>query len=189
MNRPTRTSSASPAQTSILASLVLTVLAAGTACAAMLAPGAPMPEFALADQNGAIVRSQDLVGQSYLLWYYPKAMTPGCTKEAQGLRDRFAEFKTAGVEVLGVSFDKPDANRRFVEAEALPFRLLSDADRKLAIAVGAADSDSAWVAKRISYLVGPDGKIRKAYDNVDPSNHAATVLKDSSAATHAPPKP
>ena len=65
-----------------------------------------------------------------------------------------------------------------MEAESLPFRLLSDTDRKLAVAVGAAGSTSTWFASRISYLVGSDGKVRKAYDNVDPSTHAAQVLAD-----------
>jgi peroxiredoxin Q/BCP len=154
------------------------LLLAGSCEAAMLTPGTSMPEFALSDQTGAVVRSTDLAGKTYLLWFYPKAMTPGCTTEARSIRDNYAALQTAGVTVLGVSFDDPDSNRKFVEAESLPFRLLSDTDRKLAVALGAAESTSAWFARRISYLVGPDGKIRKAYDNVDPSNHAAQVLGD-----------
>lgn len=169
------------------ATIVLQLAAIGEA--AMLAPGAPMPEFALADQNGAMVRSADLAGKSYLLWFYPKAMTPGCTVEAQGLRDNYAALEAAGVVVLGVSFDDPEANLRFVQGESLPFRLLSDKDRKLAVAVGAADSERAWFASRISYLVGPDGKVRKAYDDVDPSVHATEVLADSKAAAVPAPAP
>jgi len=157
---------------------LLSVALAGNACAGMLAEGTAMPEFAMPDHNGAVVRSADLAGKSYLLWFYPKAMTPGCTTEARGLRDNYAALETAGVVVLGVSFDAPENNKKFVDAESLPFRLLSDTDRKLAMAVGAADSDSAGFARRISYLVGPDGKVRKAYDDVDPSGHAAQVLAD-----------
>ncbi len=157
---------------------VLGLLAVSNTEAGMLAPGTPMTEFSLPDQNGAVVRSADLVGKTYLLWFYPKAMTPGCTTEARGLRDQYSALEEAGVVVLGVSFDAPANNRKFVEKESLPFRLLSDEDRKLAIAVGAADSASAWFARRISYLVGPDGKVRKTYDDVDPSTHATQVLAD-----------
>ena len=156
----------------------LGLLLTASAEAGMLAPGTPMPDFSLPDQNGTAVRSADLVGKTYLLWFYPKARTPGCTTEARGLRDNYAALEAAGVVVIGVSFDDPENNKKFVEAESLPFRLLSDKDRKLAVAVGAADSTSAWFARRISYLVGPDGKIRKAYDDVDPSTHATQVLAD-----------
>jgi peroxiredoxin Q/BCP len=163
---------------------VLTAMTLATpARAEMLAAGASMPEFALSDQNGNVVRSADLAGKSYFLWFYPKAQTPGCTVEAQGLRDRHAALDAAGVVVLGISFDDPEANKRFVEAEALPFRLLSDKDRKLSVALGAADSEKAWFARRISYLVGPDGKVRKAYEDVDPSTHADEVVKDCSTAS------
>lgn len=160
--------------------LILTLAFSGTASAGMLAPGAPMAKFELQDQNAAVVQSADLVGKTWLLWFYPKAMTPGCTVQARGLRDQYAALEAAGVTVLGVSFDDPEANRRFVEAESLPFRLLSDQDRKLAVAVGAADSVQARFASRISYLVGPDGMVIKAYDDVDPSAHASQVLADAS---------
>lgn len=151
---------------------------ASVARAGMLASGDAMPEFALPDQDGNVVRSADLAGKSYLLWFYPKAMTPGCTAEARGLRDRHPALQAKDVVVLGVSFDAPEDNKKFVERESLPFRLLSDEQRTLAVAVGAAASKSAWFAKRISYLVGPDGKVRKAYDDVDPSEHAAEVVEE-----------
>lgn len=146
--------------------------------AEMLAPGAPMAAFELRDQEGRMVSSTGLAGRRYLLWFYPKAMTPGCTIEAKSLRDNYAVLEKAGVDVLGVSFDEPAANKQFVEAEALPFRLLSDTDRKLAVAARAADSTDARVAKRISYLVGADGKVLKAYPDVDPNVHAGQVVAD-----------
>lgn len=151
---------------------------AGVARAEMLAPGAAMPAFELQDHEGRVVKSSKLAGHRYLLWFYPKAQTPGCTKEAQSLRDSYSVLQQNDVQVLGVSFDDPAANKKFVEAESLPFRLLSDTDKKLAIAVGAAGSSLSFVASRISYLVGPDGKVLKAYDNVDPSVHAANVVAD-----------
>ncbi|HYB99173.1 MAG TPA: peroxiredoxin [Candidatus Limnocylindrales bacterium] len=149
----------------------------------MLEQGQTMPAFELVDHEGKTVRSADLAGKRYLLWFYPKAMTPGCTIEAQGLRDNYAELEKAGVVILGVSFDDPAENKRFAEAESLPFRLLSDTDRKLAVAVGAADAADARTARRISYLVGSDGKILKAYADVEPGTHAAQVLADCGGGT------
>lgn len=156
------------------------VLLPRLALAGMLAAGAPMPDFALPDQHGNLVKSSDLAGKTYLLWFYPKAMTPGCTTEARGLRDEYRDLQAAGVTVLGVSFDGSDSNDKFATTESLPFPLLSDKDRKLAVAVGAADSERSWFARRISYLVGPDGKVVKAYDHVDPDTHAKQVLADVS---------
>jgi peroxiredoxin Q/BCP len=120
-------------------------------------------------------------GSSYLLWFFPKAMTPGCTAEGRQLRDRFAAFRARGVEVLGVSFDPPAANAELVRAEGFPFRLLSDEQRRLAVAVGAARSAEQPHAARISYLVGPDGRVRRAYADVAPARHAAEVLGDLDA--------
>src|SRR4029077_11116371 len=117
-----------------LLGLALTVVAPAYA-GPMLAPGAAFPAWSLTDHTGATVSSRDLAGKTYLLWFYPKAMTSGCTTEGRGLRDSFAGFQERGVEVLGVSFDKPAENRAFVEAEHFPFRLLSDGERSLAVAV------------------------------------------------------
>ena len=163
-----------------LLGLALTVVTPAYA-APMLAPGAAFPAWSLTDQTGATVSSRDLAGKTYLIWFFPKAMTSGCTAEGRGLRDSFPAFKERGVEVLGVSFDKPAENRAFVDAEDFPFRLLSDGDHSLAVAVGAADSTASPVARRISYLVGADGKVRAAYDNVTPASHAKDVLRDLSA--------
>jgi peroxiredoxin Q/BCP len=144
----------------------------------LLKPGDPFPGWSLKDQTGAPVTSQSLAGKPYLLWFYPKAQTPGCTAEGRGIRDRFAEFQAKGVEVVGVSFDKPEANAEFVKAEGFQFRLLSDTEHTLAKAVGAASSDYQVVASRISYLVGPDGKVQKVYGAVTPATHAGDVLSD-----------
>ncbi len=154
------------------------VLLAASAFGAMLGPGTPFPAWTLSDQSGQTLSSKDLAGKTYLLWFYPKAMTPGCTAEGDALRAQMALFKDRGVEILGVSFDAPATNAEFAKQESFPFRLLSDADHSLATAVGAADSPSQPVAKRISYLVGPDGKVLKAYGAVDPKAHADEVLRD-----------
>lgn len=174
-----------PSLLRVLVAAAALALGGAEARAGMLTAGAPFPDFALSDQTGAVVRSADLAGRSYLLWFYPKAQTPGCTTEARGLRDQYAALEAAGVTVLGVSFDEPADNRLFVEAEGLPFRLLSDEKKTLAIAVGAADSTWTMFARRISYLVGPDGKVRKAWDEVDPSTHASDVLAETGSAAPA----
>jgi peroxiredoxin Q/BCP len=148
----------------------------------LLAKGDLFPAWTLPDHTGATVSSRDLTGKTYLLWFYPKAMTSGCTAEGRGLRDSFPAFRERKVEVLGVSFDPPADNKAFVEAERFPFRLLSDTDRSLAVAVGAADSPAQSVARRISYLVGPDGKVRAVYGSVTPASHAQDVLGDLGAA-------
>lgn len=146
--------------------------------AAMLKEGDAFPAWELSDHTGAMVSSTDLAGKTYLVWFYPKAMTPGCTAEGRGLRDQYATYQARGVTVLGVSFDEPKANAEFVRQEQFPFRLLSDRDHNLAMAVGAADAASQPVARRVSYLVGPDGKVQKAYGTVTPASHANDVLND-----------
>jgi peroxiredoxin Q/BCP len=159
---------------------MLAVLAIGrTAMAAgMLKAGDAFPAWELVDQTGARVTSTEFAGKTYLLYFYPKAMTSGCTAEGCALRDNFSGFQKAGVQVVGVSFDDPKDNAEFVAKHNFPFRLLSDNKRTLAVEVGAADSPSRLWARRISYLVGPDGKVLKAYPDVTPSTHATQVLAD-----------
>lgn len=147
----------------------------------MLKSGDAFPSWQLIDNTGATIASAQLAGKTYLLWYFPKAMTPGCTKEGCMLRDNFAAFEKSGIEILGVSFDDPRKNAEFIKKEKFPFRLLSDGKRDLAVAIGAADSPSRLWARRISYLVGPDGKVLKAYSDVNPSKHATEVLTDLAA--------
>ena len=145
---------------------------------ALLKVGDAFPSWSMRDHTGAIVTSQSLAGKPYLLWYYPKAQTPGCTTEGRGIRDRFTAFRDKQVEVVGVSFDEPAANAAFVQAEGFPFRLLSDSDRALAKKVGAVTSDDAPVSRRVSYLVGGDGKVQQVYGEVTPATHAADVISD-----------
>jgi peroxiredoxin Q/BCP len=144
--------------------------------AAMLAVGEKFPDWELRDQTGHPFASSELAGKRYLLWYYPKAMTPGCTKEGRALAAEHGAFEEAGITILGVSFDEPTDNAEFARSELFPFRLLSDIERNLAVAVGAADDDQAAYARRVSYLVGADGKIEKVFDDVDPETHAKDVL-------------
>lgn len=157
---------------------ILVLAAATNSDAAMLEPGQDFPAWALKDDTGATVTSKDLAGKTYLLWFYPKAMTSGCTAEGRGLRDRSDELTKLQLTILGVSFDDPATNAEFVRKEGFPFRLLSDEDHALATQVGAAWISFQPISWRVSYLVGPDGKVLKAYDSVDPAEHAAEVERD-----------
>jgi len=146
----------------------------------MLTIGEKFPPFELTAHDDTVVSSSDLVGTVFLLYFYPKANTPGCTKEACALRDHWSDLKDAAIEVFGVSYDTPQSNRAFAEKFNLPFLLLSDSEKVLARAVGA-DRFLIPVPKRISYLVGVDGKILKTYPTVSPSSHAEDVLRDFKA--------
>lgn len=162
-----------------IASALTMLLTAVTATAGeMLKPGDAFPAWEMKDHTGTPVSSASMSGKPYLLWYYPKASTPGCTKEGCALRDSYADFQKLGVEVLGASFDDPKDNAEFVASQRFPFLLLSDSTKELAVAVGAADSPSRLWARRISYLVGSDGKVLAAYRDVDPATHAQQVLAD-----------
>lgn len=156
---------------------LLTVAAGPAHGGDMLAPGDRFPTFELEAHDGSTINSGALAGQTFLLFFYPKAETPGCTKEACRLRDSWTDLRELGVTVLGVSYDTPESNRRFAEKHRLPFPLLSDRSRELASAVGATRL-LLPVPKRISYLIGPDGVVLKAYPSVSPSDHADHVLHD-----------
>jgi peroxiredoxin Q/BCP len=101
--------------------------------------------------------------------------------EGKGFRDRILEFETANAVILGVSFDTQDENRAFAEKFSFPFPLLCDTDRAIGMAYGACDEPKSEYAKRISFLIGPDRKIVKAYDAVKPANHPGEVLEDLAA--------
>ena len=160
-----------------LAAAALAALAVPVLGGNMLEPGMPFPKFTLTAQDGSTVSSEALHGSYYLIYFYPKADTPGCTKEACAFRDSWPAVEAAGLKVYGVSYDTPKANLAFADKYHLPFLLLSDSDHALAKQVGAARA-VVPVPKRISYLVGPDGKVVKAYPDVTPNTHAKEVLAD-----------
>jgi peroxiredoxin Q/BCP len=163
-------------------------LTAASARADPLVAGARFPDWTMPDQAGTSRSSAEFAGKPYLLWFYPRASTPGCTAEGRGFRDVYAELQDEGLAVVGVSFDAPEANAEFARAEEFPFPLLSDTSKSLALAVGAADSASQWMARRVSYLVGPDGVVWVAYDTVDPRGHAVQVLAEVRARRAASPQ-
>jgi peroxiredoxin Q/BCP len=146
----------------------------------MLPAGAPAPRFVLPNQNGLAVGTADLAGTWWLLWFYPKDQTPGCTREACALRDHLAELTALGVRVVGVSRDPVAAHRAFAERHGLTFDLLADTGGAVTAAWGAG-SLVPGVARRVSYLVDPGGVIRKVYPKVAPARHAAEVAADARA--------
>ena len=138
--------------------------------------GDAVPDFACADEAGKVHKPADYRGKKLLIWFYPKADTPGCTAEACGLRDEFAAFSGRDVAILGVSFDNAADNAAFRSKHSLPFPLLCDTDRAMGLLFGAADDAAAAMARRIAVLVDADGKIEQVWPRVDPRNFASTVL-------------
>jgi len=139
--------------------------------------------FALPNHHGPTIRSSDFAGEHYILFFYPKAMTPGCTTEACDFRDSYSEFLDAGYTVLGVSPDPPALNARFREKEGLNFDLLSDEDHALADRLGA------WGEKknygktyegliRSTFVIDEGGYVQHAYRNVRAAGHVAKVKAD-----------
>ncbi|MFY9341643.1 MAG: peroxiredoxin, partial [Planctomycetota bacterium] len=143
---------------------------------AKLQRGDAAPAFAITDETGTTRKLADYRGKHVLVWFYPKADTPGCTAEGCGLRDHFADFMDRGVIVLGASFDNAADNAAWKQKHGFVFPLLCDTDRALAIAYGAADDKDARYARRIAVLIDADGKVAQVWTKVEPATFAATAL-------------
>ncbi len=148
----------------------------------MLEAGASAPDFTLPDQDGNEVSLSQLKGETVVLYFYPRADTPGCTTQACGVRDRGADYKAAGARVIGVSPDKVEAIQKFAGKFDLDFTLLADADHAVADAYGAWVEKSMYGKKymgvqRATFIIDPDGKIAKAFPKVQPKKHDDLVLK------------
>ena len=146
-----------------------------------LKAGDAAPDFSAATSGGGKVSLADLKGRNVILYFYPRDDTPGCTKEACAFRDQFSEFKKRGAIVLGVSTDPVKSHDQFVEKFKLPFTLLADEDKRLVTAYGVWGEKSFMGRKylgthRVTFLIGPDGRIRKIWPRVKPDEHAAEVL-------------
>lgn len=151
-----------------------------------LSIGERAPEFSLPDQNGAVHTLVECVGKWVLLYFYPKDDTPGCTKEAQAIRDVFPDFSSLNAIVFGISADSVASHKKFADKYNLPFTLLADEGKKMVQAYGV------WGTKkmmgreyegifRTSFLIDPKGNIAKIYENVKPEVHASEVLTDLKA--------
>ena len=143
-----------------------------------LRPGDLLPELSLKDQTGQLVALTSFRGKKVIVWFYPAALTPGCTAEGEGFKSRSAELTKSNLAVVGVSFDTPAKNLLFARKHGFTFPLLSDLDRSLALALGAAESASAPFARRVSALVDEAGRVLKLYSRVDPLRHPDEVLRD-----------
>lgn len=136
--------------------------------------------FELQNQDGETVTSDDFEGRSYVMFFYPRAMTPGCTTESCDFRDSYSEFADAGYDVVGVSPDPPSRNKKFKELEGLNFDLLSDEDHRLAESLGA------WGEKKMygkvseglirsTFVIDGQGEVTQAYRNVRAKGHVDRV--------------
>jgi peroxiredoxin Q/BCP len=146
-----------------------------------LQTGSPAPKFSLPDETGAIRSLSDFAGQTIILYFYPKDDTPGCTTEACNFRDDYSAFEQAGVTILGVSPDSPKSHAKFKEKFNLPFSLLADEQHEVCELFGV------WGPKkfmgreymgvaRTTFVIGPDGVVKKIFENVKPADHSAEVL-------------
>jgi peroxiredoxin Q/BCP len=137
--------------------------------------GDKAPQFEGKDQDGKTWKLSDLAGKkAVLLYFYPKDDTPGCTKQACGLRDKIGDLKKEGVEVLGVSFDSAESHQKFIAKHNLNFPLLADTDGKIADKYGARMPDRP-MARRVSFLIGKDGIIKHVTDDRSADKHLAEM--------------
>jgi peroxiredoxin Q/BCP len=148
----------------------------------VLSAGEQAPAFELLDNEGNWHKLSDYQGQTIVVYFYPRDNTPGCTKEACSFRDAYTDFREAGVEVIGISPDDEGSHSKFVAKYQLPFVLLSDPDHKVCEAFGA------WGVKkmygreyegvyRTTFVIGPDGVIKRVFENVKPADHSQEVLE------------
>lgn len=147
----------------------------------MLEIGNRMPDFSAADQNGNIVKSADLIGKKTVVYFYPKANTPGCTAEACSLRDNYERFLALGYNVIGISKDSVKAQKNFSDKYALPFPLLANTDALIIKAFGA------WGEKKLygktyegilrkTFIFNENGILEEIIDKVNTKNHAEQIL-------------
>ncbi len=148
------------------------------------------PDFSLPDENGTTVSLEQFRGKHVVLFFYPKAMTPGCTIEACGFRDAYRKLVNAGLTVLGISADKPSSQKKLKEKYDLPYTLLGDAEKTVANLFGVIKEKNMYGKKvkgiaRTTFLIGPEGKISHIFENVKPQGHAEEVLAHVKAAKKA----
>lgn len=140
------------------------------------------PAFRTTDENGKEVALKDFQGKTVVLYFYPKADTPGCTKEACGFRDTYKKIEKTGAVLAGISADTAGAQKKFQDKFSLPFMLLADAEKKIANQFGVVKEKNMYGRKvmgiaRTTFVIGPDGKIKHIFKNVKPEGHAEEVLE------------
>jgi peroxiredoxin Q/BCP len=144
--------------------------------------GEAAPDFELQNQDDEPVRLSDHRGRRVVLYFYPKADTPGCTKQACGIRDHFSDYEGSDAIVLGVSPDDPQALRSFADKYGLPFTLLADVDHEVAEGYGVWREKSMagrtfWGNARTTFLIDAEGRIERAFEDVSPASHDDLLLE------------
>jgi thioredoxin-dependent peroxiredoxin len=144
--------------------------------------GEQAPDFELRNQDDEPVKLSDHRGSKVILYFYPKADTPGCTKQACGIRDHFGDYEASDAVVIGVSPDPPEALRGFAEKYSLPFTLLADVDHEVAESYGVWKQKSMagrtyWGNARTTFLIDPQGKIARTFEDVSPASHDELLLE------------
>lgn len=166
----------------LLLSLLIAISPILTFASEAPATGSDAPSFKLQDQNGEWHALGDYRGQWLAVYFYPRDDTPGCTTEACNFRDNIYAFKAIGATVVGISVDDVESHKEFSDKYKLPFTILADEDGTTAKAYGVLrDYKLLKLASRQSFLVDPEGKIAKHYDDVDPDKHTDEVLADIKA--------
>ena len=138
----------------------------------MLPIGSEAPDFTVKDHKNTPVSLKNYRGNTIVLWFYPKADTPGCTQEGQGFRDKAKNFEQKNIVILGISLDTVEENKAFAEKFDFPYPLLCDVDKKIAKAYHAIQSYEDEYASRITYVIDPEGKIAEAILEVNTKTHA-----------------
>jgi len=149
----------------------------------VLSEGVKAPDFELKDSEGNLHKLSDYAGQTIVVYFYPKDDTPGCTKEACSFRDSYAEFNKAGVTIIGISPDKVASHKKFKDKYALPFTLLADPDHKVCEAYGVWGLKKSFGREyegvfRTTYVLGPEGEVKRVFEKVKPSDHSKEVLRE-----------
>ncbi len=144
-------------------------------------PGEPVEDFTLPDQDGLPVTLSNFLGKPVILFFFPKADTPGCTVEACGFRDQFAKLETSGAVVLGISRDTPKAQKKFKDKYELPYTLLADSDQDVIKRFDLLKQKTMYGkpvtgVERTTYVIGSDGRLLHTFTNVKPQGHAEEVL-------------
>ena len=141
----------------------------------MLEKGTKAPNFSVKDHNGNTVSLTDFSGKKIVLWFYPKADTPGCTIEGKGFRDDYEKFTEKNTVILGVSLDNETDNKAFAEKFNFPYPLLCDVNHEIALAYKAVKGPQDEYASRISYVIDANGNILEAISQVDTKTHSGDL--------------
>lgn len=144
----------------------------------MLKAGDAAPSFEAQDHEGRAVKLSDYAGKRLILWFYPKADTPGCTREGCGFRDFYADYQAKDAAILGVSYDTPAENKAFHEKYQFPYPLLSDTQQAIAKAYGAFNAQQPGYPDRNTYVIGGDGKLEKVLLAVNAKTHPKALLDE-----------